>query len=300
MWFKNLLIYRFKETVAIDPDSLEHSLQEFKFSPCGSQDVSKIGFTKAMGKIGHSLVHSANNNHLICVTKEDKILPAAVIKEELETKVAEIEERDARPLRKQEKDALKDDITQMLLPRAFTKRSQTRALIMPEAGLIMVDASSSNKAEEVLALLRKALGSLPILPLNYVEPVDVQLTSWLEQGYAPSPFTIGEEAELKSLSEDGAMVKFKNQVLDDDEVTAHIKAGKVVQKLAMTFGESSDFIFAHDCSIKRLKFTDLIRGENDLLGNDDPMARLDADFALMVGELASLANALNQALGEVD
>lgn len=145
MWFKNLTLYRFNKPFSIETEALETALADFTFSPCGSQDVSKFGFSNALGKKGSTLVHSANNRHLICVTKEEKILPAQVIKESLEEKVAQIEDEENRKLAKKEKDALKDEIITSLLPRAFSRRSQTRALILPELEMILVDSSSATK-----------------------------------------------------------------------------------------------------------------------------------------------------------
>ena len=110
---------------------------------------------------------------MVAVTKESKILPAAAVKEAVIAKVELIEQAEGRKLAKKEKDAIKDEVIQDMLPRAFTKPSATRALIMPELQLILVDSSSYVKAEELLALLRKVLGSLPVIPLNYAEQVYV-------------------------------------------------------------------------------------------------------------------------------
>ncbi|WP_394128779.1 recombination-associated protein RdgC [Shewanella maritima] len=300
MWFKNLTLYRFNKPFTTDTESLESALSDFTFSPCTSQDVSKFGFSYALGKQGQALVHSAENRHLISVTKEEKILPSQVIKEALDEKVAEIEAAESRKVTKKEKDTIKDEITMTLLPRAFSRRSQTRALIMPELDMILVDSSSAAKAEELLALLRKALGSLPVIPVHFTTPIENTMTQWLKDGQAPQPFEMQDEAELKSESDEGGIVKFKQQVLQEDEVLAHIETGKQVHKLALHFGQSIACVLQSDASVKRIKFSEEFRANNDEVGTEDPLARLDADFALMGSELIALINGLKDVLGPLE
>lgn len=290
MWFKNLTVYRFNKPFSVDTEALEKSLEDFTFSPCSSQDISKFGFSKALGKLGHTLVHSAENRHLICATKEEKILPSQVVKEALEEKVAQIEAEENRKLAKKEKDALKEEITTTLLPRAFSRRSQIHALILPEIEMILVDSSSATKAEELLALLRKALGSLPVIPMSFKTPIEAQLTEWLKSNSAPAPFEMQDEAELKSDSDEGGIVRFKQQDLTENEVLAHLEVGKQVHKLALHFGQSIAFVLQSDAGIKRLKFSEEFRAHNDEVSTEDPLARLDADFALMGSELIALMN----------
>jgi recombination associated protein RdgC len=300
MWFKNLTVYRFNKPFSTDIEALETALEGFTFSPCSSQDISKFGFSKALGKLGQTLVHSANNRHLICATKEEKLLPSQVIKEALEEKVSLLEEEENRKLTKKEKDALKDEITTTLLPRAFSRRSQIKALLLLDEQLILVDSSSAAKAEELLALLRKALGSLPVVPMSTKTPIEVQMTEWLKQGNAPAPFTIQDEAELKSAADDGATVRFKQQDLSEEEVLAHLETGKQVHKLALHFGQSIAFVLQSDAGLRRLKFSEEFRAATDDVAGEDPLAKLDADFELMSSELVALMLALVDALGGVE
>ena len=300
MWFKNLTLYRFNKPFSVDTDTLEKAMADFRFSPCGSQDISKFGFSNAMGKHGDTLVHSANNRHLISATKEEKILPSSVVKEALDEKVGQLETEENRKLTKKEKDALKDEITTTLLPRAFSRRSQIQALILPEQQLVLVDSSSATKAEELLALLRKALGSLPVIPVSFATPLEQQMTDWLKAGSAPAPFEIQDEAELKAVADEGGIVRFKQQDLQEDEVLAHLETGKQVHKLALHFGQSVAFLLGSDVTLKRLKFSEEFRAGNDELGNDDPMARLDADFAMMSSELVALLESTVNALGGLE
>jgi recombination associated protein RdgC len=56
-------------------------------------------------------------------------------------------------------------------------------------------------------------------------------------------------------------------------------------KVAMEWDESMSFILCEDLAIKRIKFFDVIQEQNDNIDSDDIVAKLDADFALMAGEL---------------
>lgn len=292
--FKSVIAYRFNKPFTVDAAALESAMEEFKFTPCGSQDVSKFGFTNALGKLGQTLVHSAEGYYMVAVTKESKILPASAVKGAVTAKVELIEQAEGRKLARKEKDAIKDEVIQEMLPRAFTKQSVTRALIMPELQLILVDSSSYAKAEELLALLRKALGSLPVIPLSYKTPVESTLTEWLKSGSAPLPFEMQNEAELRC--EETGIARFKDKDLREDEVLAHIATGKQAHKLALNYGQSISFIACSDCSLKRVKFSEEFIVANDEVG-EDVAARLDADFILCANELHGLMCALEFSLG---
>ena len=98
MWFKNLQLYRFTRPFEHDADSLEKMLQSHLFSPCGSQEMSKFGWISPLGKHAEVLVHEAQGQMLLCAKKEEKVLPAAVIKDMLQEKIDEMDEHMKRLL----------------------------------------------------------------------------------------------------------------------------------------------------------------------------------------------------------
>lgn len=295
--FKNLLVYRLSREITLHADSMEKQLAAQAFSPCGSQDLAKIGWVAATGGKDQPLVYAANGQLLICARKEEKILPATVIRQALDERIARLEADQHRKLKKTEKDALKDDVLHLLLPRAFSRYSQTFLWLDAQNGLIMLDCASAKKAEDVLALLRKSLGSLPVIPLTLENPVQLTLTEWVRSDNLPPGFQLLDEAELKASLEDGGIIRCKKQELVCDEIAAHIEAGKLVTKLALDWQQRIQFILGDDGSLKRLKFTDEVVEQNDDIDRDDPVQRFDADFTLMTGELTSLLAELIAALG---
>ena len=288
-WFKNVMIYRLTKSLDWTSQKLQTALEQEIFHPCGQSDMSKFGWTNPLR--GSELLHfSVGKQILLLARKEEKILPSHVVKRELDERVNLLEEKENRKLKKTEKQALKDDVIAMLLPRAFSKTQQTAIWIDSETNLIYVDAASSKRAEDTLALLRKSLGSLPVVPLTFANEPTTVMTDWIAQDNLPEYLTALEEAELKA--PDDAVIRCKNHPLDSEEILSHLQKGKLVTKLALDWDEHLSFVLNDGGSLKRLKFADQIREKNDDILKEDYAQRFDADFVLMTGELAKLTENL--------
>lgn len=297
-FFKNAIIYRISNPMSLMAQlaTIEQQLLPFQFTPCGPQDTARTGWVPATA-FSQTLKHDANGQYLLTVQRQEKILPGPVIKQELNARIAKLESEQGRKLKKTEKDSLKDEVLQSLLPRAFTKDSRTQLWIDVMSGLIVVDASSARKAEDALALLRKSLGSLPVIPLTIENPVELTMTEWVRSGNAPSGFAIGDAAELKAILVDGGIARVKKQDLVSDEIKTHIEAGKLITKLALDWQQRVTFTLTDDAILTRLKFCDELIDQNDDIDREDVLARFDADFTLMTGELSALIKQLVTALG---
>jgi len=296
MWFKNIKAYQLTQPLSLNDDDLERALSEQAFRPCKSQDLATMGFTSPFAQAGKqgTMFQCTQERYWITVKKQEKLLPAAVINAELEDMVAKIEMETGSPVGKKAKADLKQEVQTRLLPQAFTKNSYTHGFISLADNLVVVDASADGKAEAFLALVRKAIGSLPVVPFAR-HSLQSELTHWLTDA-APEGISLLEEAEFKSTDDAGSIIRCKNQPLDSEEISIHLEAGKLVQKVAFEYQDTLTAVIAEDGSLKRIKFTDRLKEETEDIPKDQIEARLDAEFTLMSAELCTFLKFLQQAL----
>lgn len=293
MWFKNLNIFRLPKGYAITAEQLHAFLSRIQFTACASNEMQSQGW--ASPRDNDQLVHSVNGQFLIHLTQEKKLLPTSVINQVAAERAAELEEQQGfAPGRKAMKD-LKERITDELLPRAFSVRSSIDAWLDPVNGWLVINTSSASKADDVIKLLLKCVDTLPLEALRVQIAPQAAMTSWLSGNEAPKGFTIDQDAELKSCTEDRATVKYTRHTLEPDDVSNHIAHGKQCTQLAMTWNDRISFVLTDSLTIKRVRPLDILDEEKEKGTNEEE--RFDADFLLMTGELATMLDDVVYALG---
>ncbi|AKX51533.1 recombination-associated protein RdgC [Thiopseudomonas alkaliphila] len=298
MWFRNLLVYRFTQSVNFDLEQWEQALAKKPALACGSQVLTTYGFTAPFGKAADApLIYASQHFFLLAAQKEERLLPASVVKDAVNEKVEEIENAQGRKVYKKERDQIKDEVTLDFLPRAFIRRSRTLAAIDTQAGLIYVDASSAKKAEELLSTLREAIGSLPIQPLEAQQATTASFTQWLQNMQIGHGFSLKDECELRDTAEDGGVIRIKREDLGSEEIQNLLAAGKIVTQLALNWEEKLSFVLDDKLAIKRLKFEDLLQEQAEQDGGDEAAGQFDASFNLMMLTLAEFLPQLMQSLG---
>ncbi|UUD65028.1 recombination-associated protein RdgC [Pseudomonas seleniipraecipitans] len=301
MWFRNLLVYRLTQDVPFDTEALEKALAAKPARPCASQELATYGFVAPFGKGEDApLVHVSQGFLLISARKEERILPGSVVKDAVKEKVDEIENEQMRKVYKKERDQIKDEIVQAFLPRAFIRKSATFAAIAPAQGLIIVNASSPKRAEDLLSTLREAIGSLPVRPLTVKIAPSATMTDWVKAQKAAADFHVLDECELRDTHEDGGIVRCKRQDLTGEEVQLHMTSGKQVTQLSLAWQDKLSFVLDDKLVVKRLKFEDLLQEQAEQDGGDDDLGQQDASFTLMMLTLIEFLPALFEALGGED
>lgn len=294
MWFRNLQFYRLTQPFPADPAALEAKLAQMTFQPCSALDMQSRGWA-APAPHSESLVYSRSGAMLLALCVEQKLLPAAVVRQYADERAAQIEAQQGfRPGRKQLRE-IRDDVETELLPRAFGRQRTTHAWIAPTAGWLAVDAANPAKAEEFLEMLHKVVDELAVARPRTERSPRSAMTDWLLADEAPPGFSIDRDCELMSPLEEKATVRFVRHPLEAAEIRHHIEAGKLATRLALTWNDKISFVLTEDFQIKRLTFLDLLKEEADKA--DSVEEQFDADFALMNGELARFIPDLLEALG---
>lgn len=292
MWFKNLRVYRLLEPLV---PNVAQGLASKPFEPCGSLDPLRYGFVPPI-EGSSQLLHTVLSCDMICAKRQEKILPSAAVNEALEEKVRAISKAESRSVGRKERATLKDEIIFTMLPKALTKSTLEYAYVDRKSRLIVVNASSAKKAEDLLSKLREALGTLRCVPLSVKLSVPKILTHMVQTGETPKGFELGSDIELRA-GNDRRVVRCKDQDLSADEVHHHIEAGMFVNKLALTWNEHVHFSIDTDLAIKGVKFEDVIMDRANERNPETRAEQFDADFAIMSELLRPFLDELTGAFG---
>ena len=299
MWFRNLQIYLLSTPFELTAEALHEKLLGRPSRKCGTLEVSTHGWEPPLGRHGKLLVHAVSHCTMICMRHEQKILPAAVVNQQLTQRIADLEEAGGRKIRRRERGEIKDEILLDMLPKAFTKTVLTYAYIDHRNAWLLIDSASRKRAEELITLLRETLGSLPLRPLEVNNAPVRAMTDWLQHKRLPPAFAVGDECELRGPAEAGGVVRCRHQDLEGSEIAAHLKAGKEVVRMSMEWREKVGFVLTAELALKRLKFPDLIQEAAAENGGEDHATRFDVEFALMSLELERFINSLIKLFGGV-
>ncbi|MFK7829736.1 MAG: recombination-associated protein RdgC [Congregibacter sp.] len=300
MWFKNLRAYRMTRGLETSADELEEKLSSRIFRACTPAQPLSVGWVPALGEGAQTLVHAADGRIMLCLRREEKILPSSVVRDLLDERVEGIEAQQGRKVYRKERLTLKDEVVQDCLPRAFSRHSELRMIIDDRSRWVLVDSASASRAEEALNILRECVGTFPVLPAQTMQAPAAAMSSWVTQSTLPDDFEARDECELRDMGEAAAVVRCKGVDLYSDEVRQHVQGTMQVVRLALGWKEQLRFVLGDDLVVRRMKFADALVKENDEVVAEDKLARLDADFALMAPALVMLQDRLMALFGGED
>lgn len=293
MWFKNLKVYRLTH-FEMTPEQLNAALAANELQPTSGLQMQSSGWIRPKEGVD-SFVHQCKHHMLITLGAEKKLLPASVINAFAKVRAVEMEEQQGfKPGRKQMKQ-IKEAVTDELLPRAFSLQSKTEVWIDPVGKLLVINAGSNAKADDVIALLMKSVDKINLVPLRTANSPSSAMTDWIVSGEVPNEFTLDDTCEMRAGGDSKGSVRYSKLTPDAEEIQKHITSGKTPVKQSMTWNDRISFVLDEQMQIKRVQALEVLAAEAD------PEADVfDADFALMTGELSGLIVSLASALGGED
>jgi recombination associated protein RdgC len=294
--FKNVMMYRLLSHWTQTQTGLETALEEGRFTECGGSQEKAVGWVPPRGKEHGPLVEIIAGQWMFKLMVEVKVLPGTVVKRKAQEQLQHIEATTGRKPGKKEAREIQEGARLSLLPMAFTKQATVLVWIDPEAQLLVLDAGSQARADEVMTCLIKAIDGLAVQLFNTQMSPAAAMAIWLSTKEAPQGFTVDRECELKAADESKAVVRYTRHALDTEEVTQHIAAGKVPTKLALTWNDHVSFMLTEAMQLKKVAVLDVVfeGAQSAADGKDDDF---DTDVTIATGELRQLIPDLLEALG---
>lgn len=284
---KKLTVFTF--TREPDFSELEEKLTPLAFNPCLPTDLCRYGFFPYLGESSQLLVHQVERQLLLRVRTETRTVPTGEINRECQKRIDAQQESLGRNLNKKEKDGIKEETIMALIPRAFSKFSDTLIWINLEEKYLVVSDISSGKVDTALALLRKAIGSLPIVPFDLDAAVETTMTHWVKSpATLPPSFSLGSEILLLSASTKGPATKAKAESLIDNAVVLEAMADdQLVTQLEMAWRGELEFTLTDGMQLKGLRPL----GDAFLAlpcYGEEAMQTADTNFVLFAGSMREL------------
>ena len=291
MWFNNALIYQYELEPSVD---LTASLANEALKPCPPHARFIYGW---LPTIADELVQESSGCSLICMGKEERILPRGVINRLLAERIQALELQ-GRTVKRSEKAQLAEELEFELLPKSFCLQKRLPALLDHVSKRLIINSASNNQASQLTSLLRKSVPGIRIEPLQYMENLSIHFASWIsDPSSLPSSFQLASDCLLYSLDDEKKRFSCKGYELPAEEILTLLSQGLAAAEISIIWNERIQLTLTHDLTFKRLKCLDYLIDEfNEVRQLDEEALQQDAALTLLAGELRSLTNDLLAAL----
>ena len=287
------MVYRIGEGWHPDLAQIEQSLDAERFAPCGASQEKSIGWIEPRGEAHGPLVEAVNGQRILKLKIETRVVPGSVVARKAKERSAQIEATEGRKPGKKEMKEIKEDVKLSLMPMAFSKETSVWVWVDPVTQLLVVDAGSQAKADEVITMLVKSFTGLNLALINTQMSPQSAMAAWLITQEAPAGFSVDRECELKAADESKSVVRYVRHPLDTDEVKQHVEGGKLPTRLALTWEGRVSFSLTEALQLKKVTFLDVVFEATSAEKDEG----FDADVAIATGELCKLLPDLLSALG---
>jgi len=288
MWFNNALIYQYQMDEACD---FTASLAEEILKPCPPHARFIYGWLPVCND---AMVQEVAGSSLICMGKEERLLPRGVINKMLAEKVQMLETQHGRIIKRSEKAQMAEDLEFELLPKSFCIQKRLLAILDSVSKRIIINASSNNQASQLTALLRKSVAGITIEPLTHAENLALRFAEWIHSpATLPVQFQLASDCLLFSLDDEKKRIHCKGYELPAEEVLTLLAQGMATAEISLIWKERIQFTLTHDFTFKKLKSLDyLVDDFSEIKQLDDEYQQQDAALTLLAGELRELTNDL--------
>ncbi|MCP0913337.1 MULTISPECIES: recombination-associated protein RdgC [Legionella] len=292
MWFNNAQFFQYELEKPVD---LQIALAEERLKPCPPHARFIYGWLPVTGE---DLIQEVAGGSLICLGKEERILPRGVIKRILAERVQVWETQHGRSMKRAEKAQMAEELEFELLPKSFCLQKRLFALFDTAAQRLIVNTSSSNQALQLVSLLRKSIPGIRIDPIEYEENLSIKFAHWLNDATTlPEVFQLASDCLLFALDDEKKRFNCKGYELPSEEITTLISQGLAAAEISLIWNERIQFTLTQDLTLKRIKCLEYLVDEfQEIRELEEERQQQDAALTLLAGELHALLNDVFKAL----
>lgn len=295
MWFNNVQLFHL-EGLSRNHLEQEKHFAALAFQNCPASHVSSQGWLpviKENSETPASYLLSQSNCQLMCLQVEEKILPASVVRQALSEQISDLETTEQRKVGSKEKQRLKEQITQTLLIRAFTRLSKIYAYIDLKQQCLVINSSSPKRAQALIAFLKRTLAGLQITAFA-TQKLRQKMTNWLLQDDCPAAFQIGSDCLLLDPQDSKRRIRVQQQDLFAASMKALTKDGFAIQKIALQWRQELCFTLDDELTLAKLKLNDQSHSSFDHHGDESEIQALSSRFFILSQTLGRLIDDLRQ------
>jgi recombination associated protein RdgC len=288
------IITHFRITADLPPTAtaLDEALARGTFAPCAPSQFISFGWAPPRGPEHGRLLEPTAGQWIACLQIEERILPGAYVKRVVAEQAAKLEQEIGRKPRGKALKAIKEEVIEQLLPRAFTRLSRVLVWIDPSTRLVCIGAAGK-KADTAAAALAEAWPDMNLARLMTTADPEGTMTAWVKEGDAYGQITIGKGAKLQGHGEQAPCVTIQDDDLTSEQVAEYLQQGMRVQQLDLAHGSACTFtLAAGSLKLSRIEMVGDVHREPQE-GEDS----FDADVAISTGTLAPLLAELVEAFG---
>lgn len=249
MWLRQFQVYN----ISFDFESdLAPHLSEHALAPCPAHARTSFGWkTVAPDQFSQNI-----QSYSFCYFgKEERILPQSVVNHTIENKARELSSARGFPLKRHEKQQLKQDIEFELLPKAFCVQKKQIILFDQIRKRMFIQSTSQQQLELIISLIHKTVPqAIEINPITPKDDFIMQWQKWLREPQSlPSFLQLADR--LAFVDEDNQRKQIKCQGYNWEEDSAHtwIEQGLIPSEMSFVWREMIQFHLNPQFGFKRVQ-----------------------------------------------
>ncbi|MDQ5884602.1 MAG: Recombination-associated protein RdgC [Pseudomonadota bacterium] len=248
MWLRQFQVFNISFDFQKD---LAPHLHEHALAPCPAHARTSFGW-KTVSPDQYS--ENIQSYSFCYFGKEERILPQSVVNHTVETKARELKEARGFPLKRHEKQQLKQDTEFNLLPKAFCVQKHQIILFDQMRQRMFIQSTSQQQLELIISLLHKTIPqAIEITPITPKDHFIQDWQTWLTEPQSlPHFLQLADKLALIDEDNQRKQIKCQGYNWEEDSAFHWIKQGFIPNEISLIWREMIQFHITPKFGFKRV------------------------------------------------